>query len=733
MADNIRVIQTWNTETPGDYNWFLEGDLSAVALDTETMGHNWLRIHREIQTASDERRKVLQKELDQYKKEALNPKTCYLAVLQVATRDNRCLIFVLNNSEVIEAARVLLKMLLKITKPVWVLQNAKFDFHQIMHHWGIAFDDQKIHDTQLCEILIKGSRDSESVSLEAITHRYPLPPDLVKTNTKERVSDWWEGLTEEQIKYASRDVLALIPLMEFQKDQMRRDQLLRVRKLECALTPHLVKLERTGIRFDKEKLFTFLLKAKEFLKDRQEVYDTVFAGIPPTAPKQILKRIEAHYGLKPQLNRYNGKLGRYEEIDSADKFALLDAGLLEGDPKTNPLQAYLDIKEVLKRVQMAKTWLELPDQKLFVNFYQLPVRGGEETDDGGARTGRMSSSPQIQNYANFMKQFVVAPDGCLLVSSDYAAIELRLLASYANDPTLKKAFAENRLLHAEMAINAFHIEDADPVKLKHTHPFEYRCGKEINFGFGFGMGGQKFCARVLRATQGGINLTEEQGWAFRNAYFDRYPMVRYYHQHQLAFGALNGYVETRDGRRRYYNEALRPITEQPFLPFWDPLRGEWVGHELGRQPIYYKGKVTKEVNVTRLDSVAAWRAADWKWKNVCYNHPIQGSAAGGMKQAIILVQERFQSTPFGIFATVHDSLDGFCPENQIQDYLQIVNAAMSFYLPDVAIEVEHTVGRCWAHASQNLTSDDHGLWVFSDNPNEFQSDVALQELVSMVG
>ena len=82
-----------------------------------------------------------------------------------------------------------------------------------------------------------------------------------------------------------------------------------------------------------------------------------------------------------------------------------------------------------------------------------------------AATGRLSSSdPNLQNIpirsemGGQIRQAFLPREGWLLVAADYSQIELRLLAHFSGDETLRQAFAEDRDIHTLVAASIFHVE-----------------------------------------------------------------------------------------------------------------------------------------------------------------------------------------------------------------------------------------------------------------------------------
>lgn len=692
MNLSVKLITTLEECTQGE-KWFLEGDLSLCALDTETMGKNWFITMRKIREASDPQEiRRLEGELKEYKMEALSPLTNHLATIQLATADERVLFIILKDPEVVAAVQKLLLKLSAIPDIVFILQNAKFDLKQFAHHWHHHFYlDTNLHDTMLAETLIIADRGPERVSLRDIAERYKdkLPAGWVKGEAKAAVSDWWsEPLTPEQIFYGAMDVLLLIYIYRIQLALLTEKGLNRAMKLENKLVPCLVSMERNNLRFDKGLLEEFLWQGGAKLKDYAKEFYDAFGEVNSNSPAQVLKAIENRFGFTPMSRHWDGQQRRFVETPSVDKDTLLEAGLR----KHPEIQALIALKELHKNLQTAKKWINDPYGCFRPEFIQVKRFGESGAKDGGTRTGRLSSSPNIQNIPDVMKQFLIPPDGYSIVSADYSAIELRLIASYANEVVLKEAFNQNRDPHTEMAAWAFQMAPESVGKKSR----ERRIAKEVNFGFIYGMSGRTFCLRVLRATNGDIALSLDEGNEFRNKFFERYPAIERWHRAQFANACFSGMVTTRSGRRREYNRTSRPQGIETSARIYNPTLNVW------RDSVY---------------------ASDYKWKNISYNTPIQGSGGDGVKRSIILLEQARLIDPIiAPFATVHDSNDGLVKDELVEKAARLMNEkmieGMRPYLPDVDIGVEVTAGKSWANGPggwdgvSNIreVASEHGLW-----------------------
>jgi DNA polymerase-1 len=262
-------------------------------------------------------------------------------------------------------------------------------------------------------------------------------------------------------------------------------------------------------------------------------------------------------------------------------------------------------------------------------------------------TGRLSSSnPNLQNIpirgeeGREIRKGFIAENGCLLLSSDYSQIELRVFAHYSNDKGMIRAF-ENKLdIHASTAAEIM------GVALDHVKPDMRRIAKAINFGIIYGMGPQKLSEEL------GIDLKTAKEYIAR--YYERYQGVVRYREEMVASAREKGYVTTLFNRRRY----LPDIQHQ-----------------------------------NRIIQSEAERMA--------INTPIQGTAADLIKKAMIRIHDRLKAEKFKtrLLLQVHDELVFEVPEKEMKQISKLVQEEMEgVYKLSVPLKVDIKVGKNWDEA-----------------------------------
>lgn len=177
-------------------------------------------------------------------------------------------------------------------------------------------------------------------------------------------------------------------------------------------------------------------------------------------------------------------------------------------------------------------------------------------------TGRISSTdPNLQNLptrtalGREIRKVFVPKDGYIFVDADYSQIELRVMASLAQDENLISAFNENKDIHAITASQVFGVplEDVDS-GLR-------RKAKAVNFGIIYGISsfglGQD------------LDISRQEAKEYIDKYFDTYKGVKSFLDKLVEDAKTQGYVKTMFNR-------IRPIPELKSSNFMQRSFGERV-------------------------------------------------------------------------------------------------------------------------------------------------------------
>ena len=382
------------------------------------------------------------------------------------------------------------------------------------------------------------------------------------------------------------------PVVECRDSGVSRPQLEELFKLEMSILPILTKMELTGIHLDTATLHAYNKELTEGIAAaEQAIYKEVGHEFNIASPKQLQTVLFEERGLKAGKKTKTGY--------STDTSVLEELALLDPVPRM-----ILEYREMAK---LNSTYVEaLPklvdDQgRIHTDFVQT-----------GTATGRLSCrEPNLQNIpvrneaGRRIRSAFTAPEGKVLISADYAQIELVVLAHLSDDKNMCKAFIDGTDVHKATAALIYGVTpDQVTADMRRT-------AKTINFGVIYGMSAFRL------ANDLGISRT--QAAQFIDNYFAQYSSVNAFIKETIKKAEETGYVETILGRRR------------PILA------------------INSRNKIEKS---------AAERIA--------VNSPVQGSAADIVKKAMLGVSEALKKTksPARLLLQVHDELIFECPDDK---------------------------------------------------------------------
>ena len=289
-------------------------------------------------------------------------------------------------------------------------------------------------------------------------------------------------------------------------------------------------MEMAGITIDIAAFRSYLEEIEaDLLKLTSQIYDLAGTKFNIRSSQQLGKILFEDLKLKSGLRTKSGKQSTNQQI-------------LEKLAQEHPIvEAILKFRRLDK---IRSTYLyplpKLADKKnrVHTNFNQKATA-----------TGRLSSSdPNLQNIpargdlGQRMRTCFVAQEGCLLISSDYSQIELRVLAHMSGEKALIEAFQNDRDIHAHTAHLIYHVP------LEEVTSEQRRNAKTINFGLIYGMGAQKLSQE--------LNVSLAQAKEFIANYFAHLPGLKTFYDQVVRQAKVKGYVVTLGGRRRTLPDLL---------------------------------------------------------------------------------------------------------------------------------------------------------------------------------
>jgi DNA polymerase-1 len=381
-----------------------------------------------------------------------------------------------------------------------------------------------VHDPKLAELLlgpVAGIRHA------TMLYSYLLRP----TTAKHRLGDvvlrqfnvTLSGTPGEHADYLMR----LAPLLRAEVESRGLQDVYE--RIDLPLAPVLARMERTGVRVDREALRELSARMEaELTRLEKKVFALAGQEFNINSPQQLAEILYDKLNLPaPRRTRTKGRSTA--------------AGVLEELAAKHPLpRAVIEYREVAK---LKSTYVDALPRLIHPETGRLHTRFSQT----GTATGRLSSSnPNLQNIpvrselGREIRAAFTAEPGWVLLSADYSQIELRLLAHFSQDPVLLEAFRKGEDIHARTAAEVFGVA---PGLQTAEHR---RIAKVINFGIIYGL------SAFGLAQQLGLEPSEAK--KFIAAYFERYQGVKRWLDAQLEHVRQTQETRTLFGR-------IRPIPE----------------------------------------------------------------------------------------------------------------------------------------------------------------------------
>ena len=429
-----------------------------------------------------------------------------------------------------------LRPLLEGARPPKAGHNMKFDLHMLANEdiavGGVA------HDTMIASHLTEPAErrhDLDSVALRRL--------GVTKIPTESLIGKGKAEITMDRVPiaqvadYACEDAEVTFRLAQLFQPRLKEMNAEAVfTTVEMPLVPVLMRMERAGVRFDREGALRVSQELTEKLNGVQaRIYelsgerDWNLNSIPDLQ-RILYEKLKLHEALKVRPKKIKTGMGLSTDEDTLEKMT------------EHPLpRTLLEYRELAK---LKSTYLDQLGG--FVN----PATGKIHTSfrQAVAATGRLASdNPNLQNIPIRSEEgrkvralFVPSDAEHVLMSADYSQIELRVVADYSGDPTFLEAFRLGTDIHA---LTAAAIFDVPPDKVDR----EMRAAaKEVNFGLIYRMGADRLAQVTGR--------TREEAREFIRRFFERYSTIRELQDELVERARKQGYAETRMGRRRYLPE-----------------------------------------------------------------------------------------------------------------------------------------------------------------------------------
>lgn len=414
---------------------------------------------------------------------------------------------------------------------------------------------------------------------------------------------------------------------ELEEEMQKEDCMYLFEKIEMPLSVVLGEMEYQGIRVDKTVLKDMNEELDVRIKEISgKIYELAGEKFNISSPKQLGDILF----IKLQIGKGKKTRSGY----STDKAIL---------------EKYKDRHEIVPLVL---------EHRMLTKLQSTYVIGleGNVLEDGKVhtiytqtltRTGRLSSiEPNLQNipirttYGKLIRKAFIPEENCILLSSDYSQIELRVFAHFSKVPNWIEAFKNDMDIHTRTAMDIFGVEEKDVTSLMR------RQAKAVNFGILYGISSY--------GLSGDLGISVKEAKEFIDKYFETYSGTKVYMDSVVKDAYEKGYVTTIMNRKRRIDE----LNNTNYM-------------------IRQQGE------------------------RMALNTPIQGSSADILKKAMIDIYNEFKEKNIKskMILQVHDELIFNVLKEEEKEVTEIVDRCMdNAYKLEVPLKVDIETGINWYDA-----------------------------------
>lgn len=498
--------------------------------------------------------------------------------------------------------------------------------HQL-HELGAAVRDKEILDLAVaCYLLnpLKDSYDYDDIARDILGVTIPSKTELLR---KTEITPFTLNDSGVQAVLANEVCVAYAAGLKIEGLLASEHMLDLYQNIECPTIYSLYDMEKWGIQVQRDALTEYGARLEERIQELEaEIHKMAGESFNIQSPKQLGEVLFEHMKLPGGKKTKTGYSTNVE--------------VLEKIRQDHPI-----IPAILEYRQMTKLKSTYADG--LANFIQADERIHGRFHQTITATGRISSTePNLQNIpirmplGRMIRKVFVPKDGFVFVDADYSQIELRVLAHLSNDQVLIDAFRHNQDIHAATASEVF------GVPIDAVTPLQRRNAKAVNFGIVYGISAYGLSQD--------LNISRKEASEYIERYFETYPGIRTFLEHQVETARKTGMVETMYHR-------LRPVPEIQSGNFMQRNFGE----------------------------------------RIAMNSPIQGTAADIIKIAMNHVRERLnrEGLESRLILQIHDELLIEAKQEEVDTVTRILHEEMEqAAILSVPLDIDVHVAENWYDA-----------------------------------
>lgn len=486
-------------------------------------------------------------------------------------------------------------------------------------------------------------------SLEALAERHLG----VVMKRSDKADDWsGESLPDDQVIYASNCVQLLLPLHEVFRELLAKNELEKVAGLEFSALSPIAEMEISGMYLDAGS-------ARALISEKEAQIIKAFGEMQSEARRRGFTPAR-HEGkstrgfLDPNLREDIKAYFQHEGFCiTSTKAAVLQELATRGSVFAGSLLQYRRLSHQLAYLY---DWLEHihpADGRIHSQYFQLQ-----------GSTGRLSSRrPNAQQVPKkgedglALRRLFQAPPGKKLVSADFSTIEMRIMAHLSGDQTMIEAFREGQDLHR---LTASRISG---LPLEQISKEQRNAAKVVNFLLIYGGSAETLQWRAQ--SDYGVIMPLEEAYQARERFFETYSGVKEWQERQIR--------EMSFTHEHHFHNCVQGFFSLPLTCTFTALgrRRVW--------PRFGSGMTASKFQL--------------------FNTPCQGTGADLIKLVMCELYDRLTSEDAKIVASVHDEILLEVPEDEAEDYAEmlceIMNRVGSQLLHPVPVTSEAKILSSW--------------------------------------
>src|SRR5690625_419708 len=472
----------------------------------------------------------------------------------------------------------------------FIAQNAKFDIQILKNDLGISVANLYWDTMEAMKLL---NENEPTYALKPLVSKY-LRDESYTYGELFGDKGFHEIPLDTALAYAAKDGDITYRLYKFQRHHLAKHGRILdyFERVEMPLMKIVSDIELRGYDIDTDHAEAY---ADELREQAEQVHDNVvkhLGDINLNSPVQLKDAIEKH--TQREIKNTNAKQ-TLEPL--AEDFPVI-ADLLEYREITKLLSTYYD---ALPQLINPKTG------RIHTRLHQ-----------NGAKTGRFSSggggSFNIQNQSGDARKMFVAPEGHYIVNADFAAQEVRIIASLSQEEVLLDAFERGLDSYAVLGSNFFNKPYEECYKLPDGSDTPERSQMKVVLLSSM-YGASKFgLSRTL-----GISVDEAE--EFRQTFFDTYKKIGAFIDKAQGFAKRNGYVWIGDkARKRRLPDARKRPKTIPYGKYWDEAykadrkHNSSINRAMRQAPnAMVQGLAAIQTKVTMIELDKLVKARGWQW------------------------------------------------------------------------------------------------------------------------